>query len=307
MELRHLRYFVTVAEEQNLTRAAARLHISQPPLSRQIRDLERELGISLFDRGAKSIRLTEAGKIFLVEAQSILQRVDASVDLMKSMAQGKRGKVRVGYAASPAIEILRHTLQIFYDAHPQIKVDLHDMSGPEMLGGLRENKLDVALAVSASPRDFDGLVFENLAAYAINVAFHNDHKFKSANEVSLREIARQPIVILTREKYPEVYIGLCKLLSPYTASPNIAGEYDTVASLIAAVEARRGITLVLSTFTQVAGNRVTLRSLHPAPPLLPIAIAYRLGNNAPAATKFIQAAIAAKSKLAPISGAVFTM
>src|SRR5207249_7024652 len=88
MELRHLRYFVAVAEEQNVTRAAARLHVSQPPLSRQIRDLEDELGVALFNHGAKSVRLTEAGKVFLTEAHAVLQRVDDAVQMAKAVATG---------------------------------------------------------------------------------------------------------------------------------------------------------------------------------------------------------------------------
>jgi DNA-binding transcriptional LysR family regulator len=100
MELRHLRYFVVVAEEQNVTRAAARLRLSQPPLSRQIRDLEEELGVELFRRTAKSLALTEAGKLFLGEARAVLLRAEQAVETVRRMAKGERGKLRVGYAPS---------------------------------------------------------------------------------------------------------------------------------------------------------------------------------------------------------------
>src|ERR1700760_1295598 len=100
MELRHFRYFVAVAEEENVTRAAARLHVSQPPLSRQIRDLERELGTKLFERNANGVRLTEAGREFLVEARDVLRRADAAVERVKAVALGKLGRVRIGHAAA---------------------------------------------------------------------------------------------------------------------------------------------------------------------------------------------------------------
>lgn len=98
MGLRHLRYFVAVAEEQNVTRAAARLHVSQPPLSRQIRDLEDGLGVTLFERSARSVRLTEAGRVFLMEARAVLARAEEATQTVKAIASGKRGEIHVGYA-----------------------------------------------------------------------------------------------------------------------------------------------------------------------------------------------------------------
>src|SRR3954452_4122376 len=102
MELRHLRYFVAAAEEQNITRAAARLHVSQPPLSRQIHDLEHELGVQLFERTAKSIRLTEAGRVFLTEARAVLQRADQAAQTVKAIGSGLSGELNIGYAPSLA-------------------------------------------------------------------------------------------------------------------------------------------------------------------------------------------------------------
>src|SRR5581483_10317758 len=128
MELRHLRYFVAVAEERSFTRAAARLHVSQPPLSRQVRDLERELGVTLFDRTTRTVRLTEAGRVFHVESLAILRRADESVELIRAVALGHRGRVRVGYAASPTVEILPRILRTFRRNHRQVRVDLREMS-----------------------------------------------------------------------------------------------------------------------------------------------------------------------------------
>ena len=299
MELRHLRYFVAAAEEQNITRAAARLHVSQPPLSRQIRDLERELGARLFDRSAKSVRLTEAGRIFLLEAREVLQRADDAVELVKAVALGKRGRVRVGYSASPTAEILPRALRSFQRSHPQIQVDLREMSTQGMLRGLRERTLDAALIVAISPQDFSGLTVQELGRYPVRVAVDRKHRFARLKEVRLGDVAFEPIVTLTRKEYPEAHAGLAKILSAYTRAPRIVGEYDGAISLIAAVEAGRGVALDFQSLSLVAGHRLVLRPLKPAPPPLPIAIAYRAEGISVATAAFVAAAGAVKSTHSP--------
>src|SRR5262245_29979637 len=104
MELRHLRYFVAVAEAENVSRAAVKLRVSQPGISRQIRDLEDELGVQLFERSAKSLKLTEAGIVFLPEAKAVIQRIDEAVQVVRAVARGERGQIHVGYAPSPTVE-----------------------------------------------------------------------------------------------------------------------------------------------------------------------------------------------------------
>jgi LysR family transcriptional regulator, benzoate and cis,cis-muconate-responsive activator of ben and cat genes len=165
MELRHLRYFVAVAELQNITRAAAKLHVSQPPLSRQIRDLEDELGVALFQRSAKALRLTDAGRAFLSEARAALQRVDDAVQMAKIVGTGQRGEIHVGYAPSLAVELLPRALKYFHETSPGVQVRLHDLSTQEMLPGLVDGQLQVALLESLSIKVTTGLSFEELQRY----------------------------------------------------------------------------------------------------------------------------------------------
>lgn len=299
MELRHLRYFVAAAEEQNITRAAARLHVSQPPLSRQIRDLENELGAKLFDRNAKSVRLTEAGRVFLVEARGVLKRADEAVELIQAVALGKRGRVRVGYAASPTAEILPRALRLFQRARPMVSVDLHAMSTQEMLGGLRERALDAALIVSISPRDFAGLTVHELGRYSVRIAVHRKHRFARMKEVRLSDVAAEPLLTFTRKDHPEAHAGLAKILAAYTRAPRVVQEYDSAMSLIAAVEAGRGVALDFETLALIAGERVVLRPLRPAPPPLPVSVAYRADGISATTAAFVAAARAAKSKHDP--------
>src|SRR5437762_6393622 len=113
MELRHLHYFIGVGEEENVSRAALKLHVSQPALSRQIRDLEGELGFPLFERSAKSVRLTEAGRAFLGESRAVLRRAEEAVQAARAIATGGRGELHVGYAPSPTARILPPTVRAF--------------------------------------------------------------------------------------------------------------------------------------------------------------------------------------------------
>src|SRR2546429_6681904 len=138
MELRHLRYFIAVAEGENVSRAALKLHVSQPALSRQIRDLEDELGFLLLERSARSVRLTPAGRAFLTEARAVLQRAEHAVKMARAIATGQRGELHVGYAPSLTARILPQTLRAFQAEIPNVHVKLHDFSTEEMLAGLRE-------------------------------------------------------------------------------------------------------------------------------------------------------------------------
>jgi DNA-binding transcriptional LysR family regulator len=295
MELRHLRYFVAVAEEQNVTRAAARLHVSQPPLSRQIRDLEEELGVALFDHGAKAVRLTEAGRVFLTEARAVVQRADEAVQTVKAVASGQRGEIHVGYAPSLTVELLPRALRFFQEGNPGVRVQLHDLSTQEMLRGLRDGKLHVALLIQLSARVMAGLVFEELHRYAVCVAVHPAHPLARVRKIGLEQVANERLIVYTLADYPEYHVWLSGLFAPLKRPPKIAEEHDSSTSLIASVEAGRGVALVQQNFDCLTGPRLKVRPLTPAPPPFVVGIAYRKDANSTATDNFIAAAKRAKS------------
>jgi DNA-binding transcriptional LysR family regulator len=296
MELRHLRYFVAVAEEQNVTRAAARLHVSQPPLSRQIRDLEDELGVALFHHGAKAVRLTEAGQVFLNEARAVLQRADEAVQTAKAVASGQRGEIRVGYAPSLTVELLPRALRIFHEANPGVRVQLHDLSTQEMLRELRNGRLHAALLVQVPEKVMAGFVFEELRRYAVGVAMHPAHPLAHVRKIGLEQVANERLIAFTLADYPEYHAWIAGLFAPPNRSPQIAEEHDSATSLIAAVEAGRGVALVSERFDCLSGPRLRIRPLHPAPPPLVVGVAHRKGIDSPATMSFISAARKAKSR-----------
>jgi len=151
VELRHLRYFVAVAEMENVSRAALKLHVSQPALSRQIRDLEDEIGFSLFERTAKSVRLTDAGRAFLDNARALLQNADDAVTKARAVASAEPTELHVGYSPTPAAEILPIILRAFQRATPNVHVRLHDWSIKDILDGIRDGRLQLGLIAFLSP------------------------------------------------------------------------------------------------------------------------------------------------------------
>src|SRR5467141_3960442 len=147
VELRHLRYFVAVAEMENVSRAALKLHVSQPALSRQIRDLEDEIGFCLLERTAKSVRLTDAGRAFLDDARELLRQADDAVKKARAIASEEPTELHVGYSPTPFAEILPKTLRAFQRAMPNVHVRLHDWSNKTILDGVRDGRLQLGLIV----------------------------------------------------------------------------------------------------------------------------------------------------------------
>ncbi|MES2571640.1 MAG: LysR substrate-binding domain-containing protein [Verrucomicrobiota bacterium] len=290
MELRHLRYFVAVAEEQNVTRAAARLHLSQPALSRQVRDLEEHLGVTLLERGAKSIRLTEAGRIFLSEARAVLERAGEAVKNVRAVAGGLQGEIHVGYAPSLTVQILPKALRLFQGEFPRVRVALHDFSTEQMLSGVRDGTLHVALGVLPTGEKLRGLHFRELARYAMGVAMAPGHPLARGRSVNRAKLAGAPLIAYTRADYPEYHASLEALFEPTGHPPRIVEEHDSVTSLIAAVEAARGVAIVPGCMECMVGPRLKILSLTPPFPPIVVGAIRREGPGSSAVENFIAAA-----------------
>ena len=294
MELRHLRYFVAVAEEENVSRAALKLHVSQPGISKQIHDLEDEIGFPLFERTGKSVQLSEAGKIFLVEARDVLQR---AADAVKKARAGlaSPAEINVGYAPSGTVEILPRALRAFRGRFPGVQVALHDLSANEMLALLLQEKLDIALTVPPRklPRELD---MKELARYEPCAAVGATHPLAKLKFVSLEQMASEPVAILDRKDYPDYHEHIEKLFAIVDRQPRIGSEHDGVTSLLAAVAAGHGFAIVLSCVSGMIGPRLKLLKLRPALPPRSIVALWRKDGETEPVRAFIAAALAKSGK-----------
>jgi len=297
MELRHLRYFVAVAETENVTRAALKLHVSQPALSRQIRDLEDELGFALLERDAKSVRLTEAGRTFLTEAQAVLKRADEAVKTARNVATAG-GELHVGYAPSPTARILPPTLRAFQNEMPKVRVKLHDLTTEEMLAELRAKRLDLALLVKPARSMLRGLRFEPLLRDPMRLAVAPTHPLAHRRTVALSDTASLPLIVYSRREYPEYHEMLENLFASQKLRMRIAEEHDGGASLIAAVEAGTGVAIVPASISCFSGVRLKLLPLSPEPEPVVVGAAWIEKQLSAPAQQFLECAREATSAAA---------
>ncbi|HTA31739.1 MAG TPA: LysR family transcriptional regulator [Candidatus Cybelea sp.] len=289
MELRHLRYFLAVAEALNFTKAAALLRVAQPALSRRVQDLEDEIGVDLLKRSPRGVTLTAEGKLFLEKTRQLLKLADESVEQVRALARGQFGDLHIGYSPSPTVEILPPALATFQKTFPQVNVLLHDASQRELVEGLQNGTLELAITVPPAGDQTAGIQFEVLRTYPLCVAMTAMHPFARMKSIPLERLAAEPLVALRRKDYPEADHFLDRLFASCRAKPRIAVECDSASSLITEVEAGRGIALATPIFKLVAGKRLLYRPLTGTTEVLSVGIARATkGDVTPAGEKFCE-------------------
>lgn len=273
MELRQLRYFVAVAESGNISRAAERIFLTQPALSRQIKALEHQIGQGLLERKAHSIRLTPVGEALLREARDLLHHADQVLERVRIAGRGVR--LRVGYSPSLASGILSVAVENFTQAHSGARVELFDLSTAEMLAGLESDKLEVVLTV-ASNAETRGFKWTPLVRAPWKLAVNRKHSFARQQRVTPAEVAREPLLVFCQRDYPEYWDIITGWLRAHRQQPRIAGEYDGMESLMAAVESGLGVAAVPARTAHLFPGRARLKTLAAPPEPLCIAAGYRI-------------------------------
>ena len=299
MELRHLRYFVAVAEALNFTKAAARLRVAQPALSRQVQDLEDEIGVDLLTLSPRGVALTAEGKLFFDEVRELLKRTDEAVEKTRALARGEFGELQIGYSPSPTVEILPPALGAFQKVVPRVTVRLHDLAGNELADGVRNGTLDLAVMQRPMEANATGLLFEPLLTNPICVAVAPDHAFSKMKSVPIARLADERLVVFRRREYADYHALLGRVLHGVNPRPPAAVECDGASSLITEIAAGRGVAILPLVFEKIVGKRLKLRPLTPAPAPQEVGIVRALkGDVTPAGEKFCAQLRAAAKKLA---------
>ncbi|MDU1379786.1 MAG: LysR family transcriptional regulator [Klebsiella michiganensis] len=250
IELRHLRYFIAVAEELHFGHAAARLNISQPPLSQQIQILEQQIGARLFARTNRSVSLTEAGRQFLADSRQILSQVDDAAAHAARLHHGETGELRIGFTSSaPFIKAVSDTLSTFRRRYPDVHIQTRETNTREQIVPLNEGALDLGLMRNTQLPDT--LVWERVLREPLLAMVPRDHPLASKPRVSLRELAREPFVFFDPHVGTGLYDDILGLMRRYDLTPAITQEVGEAMTIIGLVAAGLGVSILPASFRRV--------------------------------------------------------
>jgi len=264
MELRHLRYFVAVSEELNFTRAAAKLRLAQPSLTRQIQNLEEELGVRLLDRTRNHVSLTEEGKSFLVDARRLLALSVESVQAVQRFSRGESGQLNLGYLFKFNFDLLPATLATFYQACPQIAVNLFDMSPAEQLRALEARKIDlgfVGLRPAIAGKNMAALAWECVARHDVVVVLPARHPLANKKRIKITDLKPLFFVAMSEKSHPGSRDWLSSLCQEAGFTPRILQDVDLESGLMTFVAEGLGVTLAREQIRHLPHPRVVFRPL----------------------------------------------
>jgi DNA-binding transcriptional LysR family regulator len=279
LDLRRLRYFITVAEELHFGRAAQRLQIAQPALSQQIGKLERELGVELFHRErGKRIVLTEPGGVLLEEGRRVMQRASAATLSTQRAARGEIGTLRVGFSPSSAVSVLPICVRMFRQRRPQVRLELQEFLSEEMASAIRTGDFDVGLL--RAPTNPSGLVLEVIAEEALFVVLPSGHRLARRRRLSIRDLAGEPLVASSPAGASGWHEDVHALYRRSGLTPSIVQEVSTIQAQLGLVAAGIGVALVPSSVRELQLAGISMRPV--AAPRLRLLVATR--DEQPAAT-----------------------
>lgn len=290
MELRHLRYFVAVAEELHFSRAAARLHIAQPPLSQQIRHLEHELGVALFTRTRRRVELTAAGRAFLDESRRMLEQVERAARIAQRVGGGEVGQLAIGFVPSADLDLLPRVLGVWHARFPDVELELQTMLPAAQVDALLGGAIQVGFV--RMPVAARGLVVEPIESEPLVAVLPARHRLARRAEVAIADLAGDPILSFPRHVAPgyyDVIISACRAagFTPRVIHP---GSMQTNLAL---VSAGLGVSLLPASIRNLRRAGVVYRPMAAPVPVVDMAVVWRRDERSPVVPAFLDVVRAA--------------
>jgi DNA-binding transcriptional LysR family regulator len=306
MELRHLRYFLAVAEERHMTRAAARLGLQQPPLSQQIHALEKELGTKLFTRLPRGVELTPAGEGFLEETRAVLSGVERASVRARAAAMGQRGRISIGLTTSASLHpVVTRILRAYAESHAAVALELHANSAAGLTEALLRQDVQVAIIRAAVARPTD-LVFRELTRENMLVALPAGHPLVDRTAsgenapVPLRALAGERLILVRRHAAPGMYANVIDACYKAGFEPLVIAEVEQMLISVNLVAAGVGISLVPASIRELRQEGIAYCPIADAPSLIaPLTLVYRRGEARPIVTAFVELAASQGEALKP--------
>lgn len=286
VELRHLRYFLAVAEELHFSRAAERLQIAQPALSQQIRKLEAEIGVELFHRTKRRVQLSAAGEAMLRPARQTLDEAVAAVEAAQRAARGEIGHLTIGFIETAATTIVPLAVRRFREDHPEVGLSLKELSVGTQVEGLRSGALDVGIV--RPPIDAEGLELMSVTDEGLVVVAPDAHPLAKRARVGPRSLAGEPLVLLAREVVPGLYDQVIALQREHGGAV-VAQEATSIQAVLGLVAAGLGVSLLPASVRTLARTGVDFTTLAPSPRSSVLA-AWRRSDRSPLTAAFLAAA-----------------
>ncbi len=287
MELRHLRYFVAVAEERHFGRAAERLRMAQPPLSQQIKAFEAELGARLFDRNRRKVDLTAAGEVLLPEVRDILARAGDLGRLARAAAGGEAGRLDIAFTGSvPFTEVMPRILRAFRHAYPDVRVSLREMSTGMQIEAMAEGRLDIGFARPAASNLPPGVCGRLILREPLVLALPADHPLAGRASLSMAEVAGEGLVMNPRHIGTGLYDKITQLCQAAGFAPRIAVEAHQMSTMIRLVDAGLGLAVVPRTMCRVGFDGVAFAAIADADAFIDLILIHR-STISPATATFL--------------------
>jgi DNA-binding transcriptional LysR family regulator len=289
MELRHLRYFIAVAEELHFGRAAQVLGISQPPLSQQIQALEQEVGARLFERTNRRVELSEAGRLFLHEARLVLAQVDKAADVARRAQLGELGELKIGFTSSaPFNSSIPQAIFAFRQAFPAVHLHLQEMSSTQVAESLVDESIQVGL-MRPLPLP-DSLSMVELMREPLVAVLNADHPLVHGSErgLHLAQLAQEPFVFFPRSYGSGLYAQLLNLARDAGFSPHFAQEAGEAMTIIGLVAAGLGVSVLPASYQRIRIDGVVYRTLLDQEAVTAVWLVQRKGVQTPMAEAFVE-------------------